>query len=155
MKMNRTLAYGLACLQYLGNGHHTSSEWIEIKEIAQRQNLPAAYCNKVLQALTHAGLVESHRGKGYRLARPLEKISVWDVMEAFTFNGAPKGNSHPLRTGGLLFGCGQGPELSIKLYECLREQVNHWLVGLSLSDIVESVKQEEEKKRTQKPDIRC
>lgn len=127
MKMNRTLAYGLACLHYLGDGAN-GSHWVEIKEIAQRQNLPVAYCNKVLQALVHAGLVESRRGKGYKLAKSLERISVWDVMEAFTFNGAPKGNR----------------EISIKLYESLREQVNHWLEGLSIYDVVEMVKQGQE-----------
>ena len=127
IKMNRTLAYGLACLQYLGE-ENGGREWAEVKDIAAKNNLPVAYCNKVLQALVHARLVESARGRGYRLARTLDHISAWDLMEAFTFNGAPEGN----------------PEFSIKLYESLRDQVNHWLAGLSISDIVESVKQKDQ-----------
>ena len=121
MKMNRTLAYGLVCLHRL-EAEGRNRPWVQLADIARDQGLPRAYCHKVLQALVHSGLVRSVRGKGYRLARPLDKISVWAVMEAFTFNGAPKQDK---------------PELSILLYESLREQVNKWLVGLTLDDVVQ------------------
>ncbi|OGS07030.1 MAG: hypothetical protein A2270_06300 [Elusimicrobia bacterium RIFOXYA12_FULL_51_18] len=132
MKMNRTLAYGLACLHYLGQNN--GGAWNQVADISRFQGLPAPYCNKVLQALVHAGFVESQKGKGYRLRKDLDNISVWELMESFTFNGAPK-------TG--------KKELSIKLYETLREEVNHWLVGLTVQDIVEMMK-ESEKDKTQK-----
>lgn len=130
MKMNRTLAYGLACLHYLGQNN--GGNWNQVAEICHFQGLPAAYCNKVLQALVHAGLVESQKGKGYRLRKDLDDISVWELMEAFTFNGAPEAGKK---------------EVSIKLYETLREQVNHWLVGLTVHDIVEMMKEEERQKQ--------
>lgn len=126
MRMNRTLAYGLACLHYLGQ--HNGGRWNRVAEISRCHGLPAPYCNKVLQALVHAGFVESQKGSGYRLAKDLDAISVWQLMEAFTFNGAPA----PQRAG-----------VSNKLYETLRAEVNHWLVGLSVQDIVELVKEGE------------
>lgn len=126
VKINKTLAYGLACLHYLGENE--SCEWLRVSEISHHQNLPAAYCNKVLQALSRAGLVDSQKGKGYRLRRKLDDINVWELMEALTFNHAPE-------TG--------KKELTIKLYETLREEVNHWLVGLTVKDIVEMMKAEE------------
>jgi Rrf2 family protein len=126
MKMNKTLAYGLACLHYLGENN--GGRWNQVGDISKMQALPNAYCNKVLQALVHAGFVESQKGKGYRLRKDLDDISVWDLMESFTFNGAPKAEKK---------------ELSIKLYETLRAEVNHWLVGLSVRDIVEMMKEEE------------
>ena len=52
-------------------------------------------------------------------------------MEAFTFNHAPEIGKK---------------ELSIKLYETLREEVNHWLVGLTVRDIVEMMREEEKRK---------
>lgn len=139
MKMNRTLAYGLACLHYLGQNN--SGAWNQVGQISKFQGLPAAYCNKVLQALVHAGFVESQKGKGYRLTKELDDISVWELMESFTFNGAPKADRK---------------QISIKLYETLREEVNHWLVGLSVQDIIEMMKEEErhkdeEKKKSPKP----
>lgn len=129
MKMNRTLAYGLACLHYLGQNNGGS--WNQVGQIAKFQDLPPAYCNKVLQALVHAGYVESQKGKGYRLNKDLDDISVWGLMESFTFNGAPKADRK---------------QISIKLYETLREEVNHWLVGLSVQDIIEMMKEEERRK---------
>ncbi|MBI4802486.1 MAG: Rrf2 family transcriptional regulator [Elusimicrobia bacterium] len=129
VKMNKTLAYGLACLHYLDNNE--SRDWLRVSEIARLQNLPAAYCNKVLQALVRAALVDSQKGKGYRLRKKLDDINVWELMEALTFNHAPEAGKK---------------ELTIKLYETLREEVNHWLVGLTVRDIVEMMKEEERRK---------
>jgi len=129
MKMNRTLAYGLACLQYLGQNNGGS--WNQVADISRFQGLPAPYCNKVLQALVHAGFVESQKGKGYRLRKDLDDINVWELMEAFTFNGAPK----PERE-----------QIPGKLYKKLREEVNHWLVGLTVQDVVNLSVEEEKAK---------
>lgn len=129
MRMNRTLAYGLACLHYLGqNG---GGRWNQVVEISRFQGLPAPYCNKVLQALVHAGFVESQKGRGYRLHKDLDSISVWQLMEAFTVNGAPKAEK---------------AQVPNRLYETLRAEVNHWLVGLTVQDIIEMMKEEERKK---------
>ena len=133
MRMNKTLAYGLACLHYLHE--HRSEKWSKVSEIAKFQNLPVAYCNKVLQALIHAGFVYSQKGKGYRLGKKLDNINVWNLMEAFTFNSAPE----PEKKG-----------VSIKLYDTLKEEVNHWLIGLSVSDIIEIMKAGEERKKEKK-----
>lgn len=127
MKMNRTLAYGLACLSYLGD--NGGGAWCQVADISRRQNLPPAYCNKVLQALVHAGFVESQKGKGYRLSKDLDQVNVWELMEAFTFNHAPEIGKK---------------EIGIKLYETLRTEVNHWLVGLSVKDIIETTRIERE-----------
>jgi len=126
MKMNKTLAYGLACLHYLGQNN--GGQWNQVADISRFQGLPAPYCNKVLQALVHAGFVESQKGRGYRLRKDLDNISVWELMESFTFNGAPGAEKK---------------ELSIKLYETLRDEVNHWLVGLTVQDIIEMMKENE------------
>jgi len=134
MRMNRTLAYGLACLHYLGQNN--GGRWNQVAEISSFQGLPAPYCNKVLQALVHAGFVESQKGRGYRLTRELDDISVWQLMEAFTFNGAPKAEK---------------AQVSNKLYETLRAEVNHWLVGLTVQDIVEMVKEEDKARRGDAP----
>jgi len=123
MKFNRTLAYGLACLQYLSE--HDREGWLETRRIAKSQGLPESYCNKVLQSLAHARLVNSSRGRGFKLAKPMESINVWEVMEAFTFNGAPPSVNE---------------KKSHKLYESLRERVNRMLAGLTLDEVIESIK---------------
>lgn len=129
MRMNKTLAYGLACLHYLGK--QNPRKWNEVVNIARSNYLPAPYANKVLQSLARAGFVESRKGRGYRLTRDLDEISVWDLMEAFTFNHAPDPQK----------------DIMIKLYETLSKKVNHWLMGLSVQDIIEMMKAEEDRKR--------
>lgn len=121
MKFNRTLAYGLACLQCLSQ--HEGGGWLETRVIAKEQGLPESYCNKVLQGLVHAGLVTSSRGRGFKLAKPLPAINVWEVMEAFTFNGAP---------------AAPGEKKSMRLYQSLHERVNRMLAGLTLDEVLES-----------------
>lgn len=53
-------------------------------EIAKATQVPAGYLAKVLQALSRAGLVTGNRGLhgGFRLAKPAEKITLFDVLEA-------------------------------------------------------------------------
>lgn len=55
-----------------------------VKLIAQRQNLPAPYLEKLLIQLRRAGLVESVRGSrgGYRLAKSPGQIYVGQILDA-------------------------------------------------------------------------
>lgn len=55
-----------------------------VKAIAQRQDLPAPYLEKLLIEMRRAGLVQSIRGAhgGYRLARPPAQISLGQILEA-------------------------------------------------------------------------
>jgi Rrf2 family protein len=52
--------------------------------IAEYHGVPAAYLAKHLQAMSRAGLLASVQGPrgGYRLARPPDRISMLDVVEA-------------------------------------------------------------------------
>jgi Rrf2 family protein len=52
--------------------------------IAAKTKVPAGYLSKVLQGLGRAELVQSHRGLGggFVLARPLDDITVLDVINA-------------------------------------------------------------------------
>jgi Rrf2 family protein len=55
-----------------------------VNAIAQRQNLPAPYLEKLLIELRRAQLVESVRGAqgGYRLAKPASEISLGEILAA-------------------------------------------------------------------------
>jgi len=126
MKTNKALAYGLACLHYLGENN--AGQWSPVEKISGFQNLSADYCAKVLRALVRAGFVES-RGRGYRLKKDLDDISAWALMESFisNFNGAPKNLSG---------------RLPLNLHRTLFEATDHWLVGLTVQDIIEMTKAE-------------
>ncbi|MCM1984535.1 RrF2 family transcriptional regulator [Lyngbya confervoides] len=55
-----------------------------VRAIAQRQDLPAPYLEKLLIQLRRANLVISVRGSqgGYRLAKPPQAISLGSILEA-------------------------------------------------------------------------
>ncbi|MCT7983329.1 Rrf2 family transcriptional regulator [Laspinema sp. A4] len=55
-----------------------------VKAIADRQELPAPYLEKLLLEMCHAGLVKSVRGttEGYQLARHPAQISLGQILEA-------------------------------------------------------------------------
>jgi Rrf2 family protein len=65
-------------------------DWLEAGEpvptahLAAAYDLPAPYLNKQLQALVRAGVLASTRGKGggFALARPLERITLLDIVDA-------------------------------------------------------------------------
>jgi len=57
---------------------------LRAEALAQYHGVPQAYMAKQMQALSKAGLVHTSRGRqgGYRLAKPAEEITLWDIMAA-------------------------------------------------------------------------
>lgn len=54
------------------------------KEISKKQNIPESFLEQLLLILKRHNLVESIRGAkgGYKLKRPPEKISIFDIISA-------------------------------------------------------------------------
>lgn len=69
----------LASLAKLPNGSMKT-----LQEIAEEEELPHAYLEQILPSLKKAGIVISQRGAygGYKLARPSDEISTWEVIQA-------------------------------------------------------------------------
>lgn len=79
MKPTKTMTYALACLKELAK---QLGEFVQVAEIARNQGLPAAYCQKILLALSRAGLVESVKGRGFSLLKPVEQMTTLEVVNA-------------------------------------------------------------------------
>jgi Rrf2 family protein len=84
MKVPTTLRYGLRILVEMGKSYAQTP--LPLKTIAQNQNLPVKYAEKIINLLLNAGLLISIRGKdgGYLLRLKPEKIKLIDVFEALT-----------------------------------------------------------------------
>lgn len=56
----------------------------QVREIATKQAIPERFLEQVMSALKKANLLESIRGAqgGYRLSRPVEKITLADIIQA-------------------------------------------------------------------------
>ena len=65
--------------------HAEDEEGVLQKEIAENQSLSVKYLDHIITDLKAAGLVANVGGKksGYRLNRPAEEISIFDIYLAF------------------------------------------------------------------------
>lgn len=78
MKISKKAYYGLRATLSLVK----AKKPLSIHTIATSEHLPEDYLEKILQKLRSAGIVEAKKGVegGYLLARPANKISVWDIV---------------------------------------------------------------------------
>lgn len=82
MKLSTKGRYGLRALIDLAM--YGEEEAVSIQSISARQQISDSYLEQLVRKLKRAGLVNSVRGAqgGYRLAKPVEEISVGDVLRA-------------------------------------------------------------------------
>ena len=75
--------YGLHCLLYLAKSH-AAVEAASVRDLAALQGVPHDYLAKLFTKLSKADLVTATQGTGggFRLARPAERITVYDVIVA-------------------------------------------------------------------------
>ena len=81
-------AYGIAALFELAQ--NAKNDFMQIKDIAEKQGIPQNYLEQLLVILKKAGFVESLRGAegGYRLAKHPSRIKVSDILNCL--EGPPK-----------------------------------------------------------------
>jgi Rrf2 family cysteine metabolism transcriptional repressor len=79
MKFSRRVNYGLVFLMQL---HYSWPGHKAVKELAGADNLPHKFLEGIASDFRKGALVEVKRGAqgGYRLARPLEKITLLEVL---------------------------------------------------------------------------
>ncbi len=84
MELSARVEYALAALLELTN-HLDSSDPLQIKHIALKQDIPYRYLEHIFNTLSRAGIVQGQRGMkgGYWLLRQPQKITLLDVFECF------------------------------------------------------------------------
>ena len=82
MKLSSKGRYGVRALFDIA--FHNDGRPTQIREIAEREAIPARFLEQIFQDLKKAGLIGSKRGPrgGYHLARPAAEITVGDVLRA-------------------------------------------------------------------------
>lgn len=94
MKLSKRGEYGLRALIELAEAQRSpESEGgvVQIKDIAERQGIPAKFLEQILLTLKNAGLLHSRMGVGggYYLARPPGEISLGAVVRVLDGPLAP------------------------------------------------------------------
>lgn len=75
--------YGLQGILHIAY-YHDQERNIDLKQIAQEQNIPRHFLSKILQILVRKNLLVSTKGPsgGFRLKREPEEISLLEVIDA-------------------------------------------------------------------------
>lgn len=120
MRLSSLEEYGIRCL--LRVARHTGDGPVDIPDIARAEGLSQAYTAKLMRVLRQGNLVTSIRGVagGYRLARPADQITVWQVIE--TLDG-------PIWPGDFCAGHSGCEERCLSSDGCSLRVVWHWVDG--------------------------
>ncbi|MUL35429.1 Rrf2 family transcriptional regulator [Gloeocapsopsis dulcis] len=101
-----------------------------VKAIAQRQDIPAPYLEKLLIEMRRAGLVESIRGVqgGYKLARSPAQISLGQILESVgeTINPLPHHTPAPTQAEDWV---------TFTLWQRLHQKLKEALYTITLADL--------------------
>jgi Rrf2 family transcriptional regulator, iron-sulfur cluster assembly transcription factor len=83
MVLSQACSYGVMAMLYIAKESKTG-EYISIKTISTDLNISFAFLTKILQQLTHEGILQSVRGAkgGVALAKPGNEISLYHVIKA-------------------------------------------------------------------------
>ena len=88
MRFNRTLDYTLRSINYLAKkSAENNYRFVTAKEIARGEKLPVYYLSKILKKLSKADIVNSLRGHGFTLVKPLDKITLGEIIDITDTNG--------------------------------------------------------------------
>lgn len=94
MKLSNKGRYGVCAIFDIA--FHNEGRATQIKEIAERQAIPARFLEQIFQDLKRAGLVASRRGPrgGYQLAKAAADIRLGDIVRALEgpIELSPKGD---------------------------------------------------------------
>jgi Rrf2 family transcriptional regulator, iron-sulfur cluster assembly transcription factor len=82
MQVTRAGEYGV--LGMLNLARRPTGQCVMIDDISREERISKSFLAKIFQDLAKAGLVISLRGArgGYKLARPLEQITILEIIEA-------------------------------------------------------------------------
>ncbi|MCB1161874.1 MAG: Rrf2 family transcriptional regulator [Candidatus Krumholzibacteriia bacterium] len=81
MLYSKAAEYAIRAMVYLAE--QTEGELIQLKDVAEKEDIPFHFLAKTMQILSRKGLVRSHRGPrgGFCLSRPPEEITLYDIVD--------------------------------------------------------------------------
>ena len=82
MRVSKRGEYALRSLIDLGIAQELGRPQLQIRELAEKENIPIKFLEAILLDLNRGGFLHSKRGKGggYFLKKPMNKIRIGDVV---------------------------------------------------------------------------
>jgi Rrf2 family protein len=145
MRLSKRGEYGLRAMIDLAT--HSQNEQgalgvsvVQIREIAERQHIPAKFLEQILLTLKNAGLLHSRMGVGggYYLARPASEISLGHIVRVLDGPLAPVGCVSQMAYE--TCGCPDERTCGLRLVMLdVRNAISDILDGTSLTDVIQRV----------------
>jgi len=90
MRLSKRGEYGIRSMLYMAK-HSQPGALVQLKQIAEKENIPVKYLEQILLALRHAGLLHSRMGigGGYTLAKSAGNISLGRIVRTLDGPLAP------------------------------------------------------------------
>lgn len=130
---SKACEYGIRALTVIAQAGQENRK-IGIKEICSQSNTPEFFTAKILQNLVKRSILKSQKGPsgGFYIARPLEEISIFAIVEAID------GTDIFHKCGLGLSACNaQKPCPLHDKFEVVRDELNAMCRNNSLKDLVE------------------
>jgi Rrf2 family protein len=92
MRLSKRGEYGLRAMIYIAHAQHKNpSSIVQIKDISQREKIPAKYLEQILLTLKNAGMLHSKMGigGGYYLGKPAIEITLGHIFRTLDGPLAP------------------------------------------------------------------
>lgn len=136
MKLSTKGRYGSRAMLDLALNFKESTRPVALNAIAERQAISEEYLEQIFSVLRKSGLVESVRGAqgGYKLAKPVNKITVGDILRALEGSLSPVDcvqENNPAS-------CERYEECIMKeVWKKMRDSINITVDSITLADLVE------------------
>jgi len=143
MRLSKRGEYGLRAMIDLATALSTQNgngSVVQIKEVAERQHIPAKFLEQILLTLKNAGLLHSRMGVGggYYLAKPANEISLGQIVRVLDGPLAPIGCVSQMAYEPC--GCPDESTCGLRLVMLdVRNSIADILDGTTLADVIERV----------------
>src|ERR1039458_4950782 len=82
MRVSKRGEYALRSMINLGIARELGRPMLQIRQLAEKENIPVKFLEAILLELNRAGYLASKRGKGggYFLKKPMNKITIGEIV---------------------------------------------------------------------------
>ena len=133
MKISTKGRYALRMLIDLAE--HRNSDFIALKDIAERQNISKKYLEQIVPILSKSGILKTNRGfqGGYQLAKAPDSCTVGEILRLTEGSLSPVAclEHDPVE-------CERSSECpTLPVWKGLYKVINEYLDGITLQDILD------------------
>jgi len=135
MRLSKKAEYALRAMVAMGRRGH--SRPVAIQDLSEGERIPVKFLEQILLELKKSGLLRSKRGVGggYLLNRPIENISLGEIVELIDGPFTPLACATPGAPGRC--GCGQAKPCGLgATFGELQDLVRAFLAGRTVADVI-------------------